>query len=85
MGPVNTTAIALNASRKLASDLPAFLGQDAATPLKTALRMGVLLSLSSESGEWQVAAAIAVRWTSQSTRDFHYGLPGTVDYPGFPF
>src|SRR5208283_1306144 len=51
MGPVKRNAIALNASRRLASDLQAPLGQNAATPLKTVLRMGALLSLGSESGE----------------------------------
>src|ERR1035437_7869177 len=50
-GPVKRNAIALNASRRLASDLQAPLGQNAATPLKTVLRIGTLLSLGSESGE----------------------------------
>jgi hypothetical protein len=51
MGPVKRNAIALNASRRLASDLQAPLRQNAVTPLKTLLRMGALLSLGSESGE----------------------------------
>jgi hypothetical protein len=51
MGPVNRNAIALNATRRLASDLQAPLRQNAVTPLKTLLRMGALLSLGSESGE----------------------------------
>jgi hypothetical protein len=51
MGPVKRNAIALNASRRLASDLQAPLRQRAVTPLKILLRMGALLSLGSESGE----------------------------------
>src|SRR5208337_4121863 len=51
MGPVKRNAIALNVSRRLASDLQAPLRQNAVTPLKTSLRMEVLLSLGSESGE----------------------------------
>jgi hypothetical protein len=51
MGPVKRNAIALNASRRLASDLQAPQRQNAVTPLKTLLRMGALLSLGSESGE----------------------------------
>jgi hypothetical protein len=44
MGPVKRNAIALNASRRLASDLQAPLRQNAVTPLKTLLRMEALLS-----------------------------------------
>jgi hypothetical protein len=51
MDPVKTNAIALNASRRLASDLQAPLRQNAVTPLKTLLRMGALLFLGSEFGE----------------------------------
>jgi hypothetical protein len=51
MGPVKRNAIALNASRRLASDLQAPLRQNAVTPLKTLLRMEAFLSLGSESGE----------------------------------
>ena len=40
------SAIALNVTRRLASDLQAPLRQNAATPLKTVLRMGTLLSLN---------------------------------------
>jgi hypothetical protein len=51
MVPVKRNVIALNASRRLASDLQAPLRQNAVTPQKTLLRMGALLSLGSESGE----------------------------------
>jgi hypothetical protein len=44
MGPVKRNAIAVNASRRLASDLQAPLRQNAVTPLKTWLRMEALLS-----------------------------------------
>jgi hypothetical protein len=51
MGPVKRNTIAPNASRRLASELQAPLGQNAATLLKTLLRMRALLFLGSESGE----------------------------------
>jgi hypothetical protein len=51
MGPLKTNAIAPNASRRLASDLQAPLGQNAATLLKTVLRIEVLLCLGSETCE----------------------------------
>jgi hypothetical protein len=50
MGPAKRNAIALNASRRLASDLQA--RQNAVTPLRTLLGMGALLFLGSEFGEW---------------------------------
>jgi hypothetical protein len=51
MGAVKRNAIALNASKRLASNLQGLLKQNAATPLKEVLRMGVLLFQGSESGE----------------------------------
>jgi hypothetical protein len=49
MGPAKRNAIALNASRRLASGLQA--RQNAVTLLKTLLRMRALLFLGSEFGE----------------------------------
>jgi hypothetical protein len=43
MGPVKRSAIAMNASTRLASELQALLGQNAVALLKTVLRMGCLL------------------------------------------
>jgi hypothetical protein len=46
MGPVKSNAIALNKSRRLASDLQALLGQNAATLLKTGLLIFIMIMAS---------------------------------------
>src|ERR1035438_10862526 len=54
-GPVMRNVIALNASRRLASDLQPPLRQSAATQLKAVLRMGAFLPLVRESGGDSIA------------------------------
>src|ERR1035441_10293102 len=46
MGTVKSNAIALNTSRRLASDLQALMGQNAATLLKTGLLIFVMIMAS---------------------------------------